>query len=109
MDFPRLAEPLTCRLESGLVDLAITFDDVDLAAGAVDKHGNLYGALVPAHHSGTAVERFKEYDVLVGGHGKAVGKCLVIVRFASMLKKWLTLFLSSNQSGHPCQASGACR
>ncbi len=37
MDSPRLAEPLTCRLESGLVDLAITFDDVNLATGAVGK------------------------------------------------------------------------
>jgi hypothetical protein len=37
MDFPRLVEPLTCRLESGLIDLAITFDDVDLATGAVGR------------------------------------------------------------------------
>jgi hypothetical protein len=37
MDFPRLAEPLTCRLESGLVDLAIFLIDVDLATGVVGK------------------------------------------------------------------------
>jgi hypothetical protein len=39
MDFFRLAESLTCRFESSLVNLAITFDDVDLATGAVGKRG----------------------------------------------------------------------
>ncbi len=37
IDSPRLAEPLTCQLESGLIDLPITFDDVNLATGAVGK------------------------------------------------------------------------
>ncbi len=72
--------------KSGLIDLAINFDDVDLATGAVGKWGNLHGSLVPAHHSGTRVERFNENDGLVGGHGKAVGKCLVIKQFASLLE-----------------------
>ena len=86
MDSPRLAEPLTCRLESGFDDLAITFDDVDLATGAVGKQGNLHCALVPAHRRGTTVERFDKDDGLVGGHGEAVGECLVIKWFASLLK-----------------------
>jgi hypothetical protein len=86
MDFPRLAESLTCRFESGLVNLAITFDDVDLTTGAVGKQGNLNCALVPAHRHGTTVEPFDKDDGLVGGHGKAVGKCLVIKWFASLLK-----------------------
>ncbi len=86
MDSPRLAEPLTCRLESGLVDLAINFDDVDLATGAVGKGGNLHCALVPAHRSGKMVERFDENDCLVEGHGKAANKCLVIEWFVSLLK-----------------------
>ncbi len=86
MDFPRLAESLTCRFESGLVDLAITFDDVDLATGTVGKQGSLHCALVPAHRRGMTVERFDKDDGLVGGHGKAVGKCLVIEWFASLLE-----------------------
>ncbi len=86
MDFPRLAESLTLRFESGLIDLAITFVDVDLATGAVGKRGNLHGALVPAHRRGTTVEHCDEDDGLVGGHGKAVGECLVIEWFASLLE-----------------------
>ncbi len=83
---PRLAESLTRRLESGLVDLVKTFDDVDLATGAVGKWGNLQCALVPSHRRGTRVEHFDEDDGLVGGHGKAVGKCFVIEWFASLLE-----------------------
>ncbi len=83
---PRLAEPLTCKFESGLVDLAIALDHVDLASGAVGKRGDLPGALVPAHRRGTTVERFDEDDGLVGGHGKAVGECLVIKWCSSLLK-----------------------
>jgi hypothetical protein len=60
--------------------LAIALDDVDLVSGTV---GN---ALVPAHCHGTMVERFNEDDSLVGGHDKAVGECLVIKWFASLLK-----------------------
>ncbi len=86
MDFPRLAEFLTCRFESCLVNLAITFDDVNLATGSVGKQGNLHCALVSAHRHGMVVECFNEDDGLVGGHGKAVGKCLVIEWFASLLK-----------------------
>jgi hypothetical protein len=92
MDSPRLAKPLTCRLESGLVNLAITFDDVDLATKSVRKLGNLHCALVPVHCSGTMVECFNEDDGLVGGHGKAIGKCLVIRWFASLLKNGLPSF-----------------
>jgi hypothetical protein len=83
---PRLAEPLTCKFESGLVDLAIALDDVDLASDAVGKLGDLLGALVPAHCCGTMVERFDEDDSLVGGHGKVVGECLFIKWFASLLE-----------------------
>ncbi len=86
MDFPRLAESLTLRFESGLVNLTITFDDVDLATVAVAKRGNLHCTLVPAHRHGTTVERFDEDYGLVGGYGKAVGECLVIKWFASLLK-----------------------
>jgi hypothetical protein len=78
IDSPRLAEPLTCRLESGLVNLAIALDDVNLASSAVAKRGDLPGALVPAHRRGTTVEHFDEDDGLVGGHGKAISECLVI-------------------------------
>jgi len=85
MDFPRLAESLTLRFESGLINLAITFDDVNLATGAVGKRGNLHCALVPAHRCGVMVECFDEDDGLVGGHGKAIGECLVIKWFASLL------------------------
>jgi hypothetical protein len=63
--------------------LAITFDDVDLATGAVGKQGNLHCTLVRAHHCGTMVDKD---DSLVRGHGKAVGECLVIEWFASFLK-----------------------
>ena len=94
MDFPRLAESLTLRFESGLVNLAITFDDVDLAAGAIGKRDNLHGALVPAHCCGTTVECFDKDDGLIGGHGKAVGKCLVIKWFASLLKIVDPLFVN---------------
>jgi hypothetical protein len=86
IDSPRLAKPLTRRLESGLVDLDITFDDVNLASGTVGKQGDLPGTLVPAHHRGTMVERFDKDDGLVGGHGKAVGECLVIKWFAFLLE-----------------------
>jgi hypothetical protein len=83
---PRLAEPLTCKFKSGLVNLAIALDDIDLASGAVGKRGDLPGALVLAHRPGTMVERFDKDDGLVRGHGKAVGECLVIEWFASLLK-----------------------
>ncbi len=86
MDFSRLAESLTHRFESGLVNFAITFDDVDLATGAVGNQGNLHCAIVPALCRGMAVECFDEDDGLLGGHGEAVGKCLVIEWFASLLK-----------------------
>jgi hypothetical protein len=86
MDFPRLAESLTCRFESNLINLAITFDDVDLATSAVGKRGNLHCALVLAHRRGTTVERFNKDDDLVRGYGKAIGKCLVIEWYASLLK-----------------------
>jgi hypothetical protein len=73
-----IAEPLTRRLESGLVDLAIALDDVNLAYGAVGKQGDLPGALVPAYCHGTTLECFDKDYGLVGGHGKAISECLVI-------------------------------
>ncbi len=91
MDFPRLAESLTHRFESG-IDKAITFDDVDLVTDAVGKQGNLHCALVPAHRHGMMVERINKDDGLVGGHGKAVSKCLVIEWFAYLLKNGRPLF-----------------
>jgi hypothetical protein len=42
--------------------------------------------LVPADCRGATVERFDEDDGLVGGHGKAIGKCLVIECLAPLLK-----------------------
>ncbi len=42
--------------------------------------------MVPAHRRRTMVERFDKDEGLVGGHGKAVGKCLVIEWFASLLE-----------------------
>jgi hypothetical protein len=66
--------------------LAITLDDVNLVTGAVGKQGDLPGALVAALCRGTTVERFNKDDGLVGSHGKAVSKCLVIEWFASLLK-----------------------
>jgi hypothetical protein len=86
MDSPRLTESLTCRLESGLIDSAITFDDVNLATGAVGKQGNLHGALVLGYCRGTMVERFNGNNGLVGSHGKATSERLVIEWFASLLK-----------------------
>ncbi len=83
---PRLAEPLTCKFESGLIDLAIALDDVDLASGAVGKQADLPGTLVPAHRHGKTVERFHKDYGLVGGHGEAIGECLVIKWFSSLLK-----------------------
>ncbi len=53
---------------------------------ALLKQGNLHGALVPAHCCGRMVERFDKDDGLGGGHGKAIGKCLVIEWFASLLE-----------------------
>jgi hypothetical protein len=86
MDSHRLTESLTCRLESGLVNLAITYDDVNLATSAVGKQGNFHCALVPAHRSGRMVERFGKNDNLVEGHVEAIGECLVIKWFASLLE-----------------------
>jgi hypothetical protein len=86
IDSPKLAKPLTCRLESGLINLAIALDDVDLMSGAVGKQGDLPGALVPAHHCGGTVECLNEDDGLVGGHGKAIGKCLVVECLAPLLE-----------------------
>jgi hypothetical protein len=93
---PGLQKPLTCRFESGLVNLAIALDDVDLTSGTVGKCDDLPGALVPAHRRGGMVECLNEDDGLVGCHGKAIGKCLVVKCFAPLLKKWLTLVFLSN-------------
>jgi hypothetical protein len=84
--FSRLAKPLTRRLESGLANMAVALDDVDLTSGAVGECGDLSGPLVPAQHCGTMVERLNKDDGLVGGHGKAIGMCLVVECFASLLK-----------------------
>jgi hypothetical protein len=76
----------THRFESGLIDLAVALDDVDLTSGAGGKCSDLSGALVPAHHCSATVECLNKYDSLVGGHGKAIDKCLVIQCFAPLLK-----------------------
>ncbi len=86
IDFPGLAKPHTCRFESGLVDLAIALDDADWMSGAVGKRGDLPGALVPAYHCGAMVEHLTKVDGLVGGHGKDIGKCLVVKCFESFLE-----------------------
>jgi hypothetical protein len=81
-----LQKSLTRSFESGLVDLAIALYDVKWTSSALGKSGDLPCALVPAHHSGTMMEGFDKDDGLVGGHGKAIGKCLVIKCFAPLLK-----------------------
>jgi hypothetical protein len=80
------AKSLTCSFESGLVDLAVAFNDVDLMSNAVGKRGVLLCALIPAHGRGTMVESLNKDDGLVGGHGKAIGKCLIVECFASLLE-----------------------
>ncbi len=84
--FPRLAKFLTGSLESGLVDLTIALNDVDLTSSAVGERGDLPRALVPAHRSSAIVESLDKDDGLVRVHGKAIGKCLAIECFAPLLK-----------------------
>ncbi len=84
--FPRLAKSLTGSLESGLVDLAIALDNVNLTSSAVGECGDLPRALFPAHCSSAMVESLNKDDGLVGVHGKAISKCLVIECFAPLLK-----------------------
>jgi hypothetical protein len=83
---PRLVKSITCKFESGFVNLAISLDDVNWASSSVGKSGDLLGALVPAHGSGRAVEGLDKDGGLVGGHGKAIVKCLDIKCFAPLLK-----------------------
>jgi hypothetical protein len=71
--FPGLAKPLTDSLESGLVNLAVDLNDVDLMSRAVFEPGDLPCALVPAHRSSKTVECLNEDDALVRGHGKSIG------------------------------------
>jgi hypothetical protein len=67
--------------------LAAAFNDDDLTSSAVGNHGVLPCALISAHGSGTMmVESFNKYDGLVGGHGKAIGKCLIVECFAPLLQ-----------------------
>jgi hypothetical protein len=63
--FPRLAKSFTGILESGLVDLAIALDDINLSSNAVGKCGDLPGALVPAYCSSATVESLDKNDSLV--------------------------------------------
>jgi hypothetical protein len=83
---PGLQNYLTRSLESGLVDLAVAFDDVNLTSSTVDERGDLPCALILAHCSGVMVESINKDDGLVGGHGKAIGKCLVVKCFTPLLK-----------------------
>ncbi len=84
--FPRLAKSLTGSFESGLINLALALDDVNLMSSAVGECGDLPCVLVPAHCSGMMVESLDKDDSLVGGHGKAISKCLVVECFALFLK-----------------------
>ncbi len=61
---PRLAKSLTRSLESGLIDLAVAFDDVNLTSSAAGERGDLPRALIPAHRSGAMVESFNEDDLM---------------------------------------------
>jgi hypothetical protein len=83
---PGLQKSLTRSFESGLIDLAVAFDDVNLTSSAVGERGDLPCALIPAHCSGTTVESFNNDDSLVGGHGKPIGKCRLVKCFAPLLK-----------------------
>ena len=71
-----LAKSLTCSLQCGLVNLAITFDDVDgyTRARAVSEGGDLLGAHVPTHRGGAIEESLCEHNGLIGGHVEAIGK-----------------------------------
>jgi hypothetical protein len=69
-----LAKSLTCSLQGGLINLAIAFDDVNGYTRAVSEGGDLFGALVPTHHSGATEEGLGEDDGLVCGHVETIGK-----------------------------------
>jgi hypothetical protein len=55
-------------------------------SSAVDGSGDLSLALASSHCSYAMVDGFDKDDSLVGGHGKAIGKCLVVKCFAPLLK-----------------------
>jgi hypothetical protein len=84
--FPRLAKSLTGSHESGLVNLVVALDDVNLTSSAVGERGDLPRALVSAHRSSAMVEGLNKGDGLVGGYGKAIIKCLVVECFAPLLE-----------------------
>ncbi len=68
-------------------------DDVNLTSSAVGERGDLPCTFVLAHHSNTRVESLNKDDGLVGGHGKAISKCLVIECFAPLLEMADSLFV----------------
>ncbi len=61
-----------------LVDLSIVLNDVYGFALSVDKRGDQFSALVPAHLGALVLKGFNEDNSLRLGHSKPIGKCLVI-------------------------------
>ncbi len=73
-----------CVHEGG-ASLAIAFDDVNGYTRAVVEGGDLLGALVPSHRSGTIEGSLSEHDGLTGGHVETISKCFVIEWCNSLL------------------------
>ncbi len=76
--FAWLAKSLTLLLKGHFIELTIVFDDVYGLALPVDEGGDLFSALIPAHLGALVLECLDEDDCLCLGHGKPIGKCLVI-------------------------------
>ena len=65
---------LTCSSQGGLVDLAITLDDINSDVVLVSKGRDVFGTGVPSHFSAMVLKSFNERDGLVRCHVEAVGK-----------------------------------
>jgi hypothetical protein len=81
----RRAEVFTGGSKGGLIELAVTFDDVDGDVVLVAKGHDVFGAGIPSHFSTMALKSFNEGDGVVRGHVKAVCKWLVVEWCASLL------------------------
>jgi hypothetical protein len=81
----RGAEAFAGGSQGGLVNSAITFDDINGNIVLVAKGRDVFGASIPSHFSATALKSFNECDSLVRGHVEAVGKWLVVEWCTSLL------------------------